>query len=142
MTAKLRESLFDQVFKYSKILWRPCRSSRSEVFCRKAFLKKWSKFTGKHLCQSLFFNKVAGLRPSPFLEKILWYRCTPVNFAKLLRTPNPFFYRITPVAAFDHNYHKFEEIVELKLKTQSCRDMVITIVDNRCVSLRRFIGET
>ena len=27
------------------------------------FLKNLAKFTGKHLCQSLFFNKVAGLRP-------------------------------------------------------------------------------
>ena len=25
-------------------------------------LKKFTKFTGKHLCQSLFFNKVAGLQ--------------------------------------------------------------------------------
>ena len=38
-------------------------------------------FTGKHLCQSLFFNKVAGLRLR------LWHRCFPVNFAKFLRTP-------------------------------------------------------
>ena len=25
-------------------------------------LRNFAKFTGKHLCQSLFFNKVAGLR--------------------------------------------------------------------------------
>ena len=37
------------------------RSSRSEVFCKKGVLKNFTKFTGKHLCQSLFFNKVAGL---------------------------------------------------------------------------------
>ena len=37
------------------------RSSRLEVFCRKGILRNFSKFTGKHLCQSLFFNKVAGL---------------------------------------------------------------------------------
>ena len=28
---------------------------------KKSVLKNSSKFTGKHLCQSLFFNKVAGL---------------------------------------------------------------------------------
>ena len=33
------------------------RSSRLEVFCRKAVLRNFAKFTGKHLCQSLFFNK-------------------------------------------------------------------------------------
>ena len=36
------------------------RSSRPEVFCEKGVLRNFSKFTGKHLCQSLFFNKVAG----------------------------------------------------------------------------------
>ena len=37
------------------------RSSRPEVFCKKLILRNFAKFTGKHLCQSLFFNKVAGL---------------------------------------------------------------------------------
>ena len=27
---------------------------------RKGVLRNFTKFTGKHLCQSLFFNKVAG----------------------------------------------------------------------------------
>ena len=31
-----------------------------EVFCKKGFFKNFAKFTGKHLCQSLFFNKVSG----------------------------------------------------------------------------------
>ena len=45
---------------------------------KKGALKNFAKFTKKYLCQSLFlFNKVAGLR----------YRCFPVNFAKILRTP-------------------------------------------------------
>ena len=44
-----------------------------------------TKFTGKCLWQSLFFNKVAGLRP--LLKRRLWYRCFPGNFAKVLRTP-------------------------------------------------------
>ena len=30
---------------------------------RKDVLRNFTKFTGKHLCQSLFFNKVASLRP-------------------------------------------------------------------------------
>ena len=29
-----------------------------EVFCKKGVLKNFTKFTGKHLCQSLFFNNV------------------------------------------------------------------------------------
>ena len=33
-----------------------------EVFCEKGVLRNFIKFSGKYLCQSLFFNKVAGLR--------------------------------------------------------------------------------
>ena len=61
-------------------------SSRPEVFCKKGVLRNFTKFTGKHLCQSLFLNKVATLRPSTLSRKRLWHRCFPVNFAKFLRT--------------------------------------------------------
>ena len=40
-----------------------------EVFWKKDILRNFTKFTGKHLCQSLFFNKVAGLRPETLLKK-------------------------------------------------------------------------
>ena len=39
---------------------------------KKDVLRNFAKFTGKHLCQRIFFNKVAI--------------CFPVNFAKFLRT--------------------------------------------------------
>ena len=45
------------------------------------------KFTGKHQCQDLFFNKVAGLRLATLLKKTFWHRRFPVSFAKFLRTP-------------------------------------------------------
>ena len=62
------------------------RSSRPEVFCRKGVHTNFTKFSGKHLLQSLFFNKVAALRPATLLKKRLCYRCFPVNFAKFVRT--------------------------------------------------------
>ena len=34
-------------------------SSLPKVFCEKGVFRIVAKFTGKHLCQSLFFNKVA-----------------------------------------------------------------------------------
>ena len=40
------------------------RRSRPEVFFWKGVLKNFKKFTGKHLCQSVFFDKVEGLRPA------------------------------------------------------------------------------
>ena len=50
-------------------------------------LKYFVIFTGKHWCQSLFFNKVASLTPTTLLKKGLWRRCFLVNFAKFSRTP-------------------------------------------------------
>ena len=58
-----------------------------EVFCKKGVLRNFAKFTGKHLCQILFFNKVAGLRPETLFKTRLWHRCFPVNIAKFQRTP-------------------------------------------------------
>ena len=35
------------------------RNSRPKVFCKEGALKNFAKFTGKHLCWSLVFDKVA-----------------------------------------------------------------------------------
>ena len=62
-------------------------SSHQRCSVRKGVLRNSAKFTEKQLCQSLFFNKVAGLRPATLSKKRLWHRCFPVNFAEFLRTP-------------------------------------------------------
>ena len=49
---------------------------------KKGVLRNFVKFTGKHLLQSHFFNKFAGLRPATLFTKRPWYRSFPVNFAK------------------------------------------------------------
>ena len=54
---------------------------------QKGVLKNFTKTTGKHLCQSLFLNKVAALRPATLLKLRLWHKYFPVSFAKFLRTP-------------------------------------------------------
>ena len=78
---------------FDRVLHRPLldviefRSSRPEVFCKKGVLRKFTEFAGKHLCQSLFFNKFAGLKPVTLLKMRLWHSCFPVNFLKFLRTP-------------------------------------------------------
>ena len=38
---------------------------------KKGVPKNSAKFTGKHLCQSLFLNKIANLRPATLLRKRL-----------------------------------------------------------------------
>ena len=58
-----------------------------EVFCKKGVPINFAKITGKHLCQSLFFNEVGGVWPAALFKKRLWHRCFPVDFEKFLRTP-------------------------------------------------------
>ena len=62
------------------------RGSHRRCSVKKGVLRNFSKLTGRYLCQSLFFNKVAGFRPATLLKKRLWCRCFPVNFEKFLRT--------------------------------------------------------
>ena len=66
---------------------------------KQVFLGNFAKFTGKHLCQSLFLNKVAGLKLATILKKRLWNSCFPVNFGRIFKTT--FFYRVRPIAASD-----------------------------------------
>ena len=63
-----------------------CRSSHRRCGVKIGVLGNFAKVTGKHLCHSLFFNKVAGLRSANLLKMSLWHRYFPVNFAKFLRT--------------------------------------------------------
>ena len=53
----------------------PFRSSQQKCSVKKGVFRNFAKFTGKHLCQSLFFNKVLGLRS---------FRAI---FVKFLKTP-------------------------------------------------------
>ena len=77
----------DLVFvEVSEVKGELVRSRQRRCSVKKGFLKIFIKFTGKHLCQSLFFNKVAGLRPATLLKKRLWHTCFPVSFAKFLGT--------------------------------------------------------
>ena len=47
-------------FRFFSLTMTPnSRSCRPEVFCKKGVLRNFVKFTGKHLCQSFFLNKIA-----------------------------------------------------------------------------------
>ena len=54
------------------------RSTRPEMFCKKGVLRNFANFTRKHLSQSLFLNKAAGISPAQV------FSC---EFCKFLRTP-------------------------------------------------------
>ena len=58
------------------------RSSHKRCSVKKVFLENSQKFTGKHLCQNLFFNKVAGLRP--LLTEHLWWLLLILNIFAII----------------------------------------------------------
>ena len=51
-----------------------------EVFYNKRVLNNFTKFTGKNLCQSLFFNKVAGLRILWNFQEHVFHRTPPDDY--------------------------------------------------------------
>ena len=55
------------------------------LFKKDAF-KNVTKFTEKHLCQSLFLNKVTGLRPATLLEKIIRHKVFSSEFYKIFKS--------------------------------------------------------
>ena len=73
------------------------RSSHQKCSIEIVVLKNFTKFTGKQLCQSLFFNNVADLRPAILLKRRFWHRCFPVSFVKFFITS---FYRTPPDYCF------------------------------------------
>ena len=70
-------------FSSNKYCFGKNRSSHRRCSVKKVFLEILQNSQEN----SLFFNKVSGLRPATLLKKRLWHRCFPVNFALFLRTP-------------------------------------------------------
>ena len=63
------------VLKYRLIIlsaYNSCslRSNNQRCSIKEGVLKNFEKFTGKHLCQSLFFNKIEG-KPATLLKQRL-----------------------------------------------------------------------
>ena len=92
------------------VLKRLVRSSHRRCFVRKDVLRNFAKFTGKHLCQSPFFNKVADLRRADLLPATSRRKITTLsqifqNYAKLL----------FPAIYFEKIFQKFLDINLLDL---------------------------
>ena len=56
-------------FNFYVVLQPAAKSSRSQMFFKKGVLKGFSKFIGKHLYESLSFNKVVRLKPATLFKK-------------------------------------------------------------------------
>ena len=92
----------------SKIVNRFCKtftdywSSHPEVFCRKDVLRSFAKFTGKHLCQSLFLIKWQASACS-FIKKETLAQTLSRELCEISK--NTFSY-ITPSVAASADYWK------------------------------------
>ena len=71
---------------WQKVFLEISQNSQESPCARVSFIIKLQT-SGKHLCRSLFFNKVSGLRSATLLKKRPWHRGFPMNFAQFLRTP-------------------------------------------------------
>ena len=80
-------NIVPNIFKLIFNKTRPNSEAASKCSILKGILRNLAKFTRKHLCQSLLFNKVADLGSTTLLKKRLWHRYFPVNFVKFLRRP-------------------------------------------------------
>ena len=98
----------------SKFTFNKIRTSRPEVFCKKGVLRNFTKFTGKHLCQSLLPEACN------FIKKETLPQVFSCEFCKISK--NTFFYR-TPLEAAsakswysEHCLYRFFEYITLSFK--------------------------
>ena len=126
------------------LLLTKIRSSLPEVFYKNGVLRNFAKFTGKHLCQSIFLNKVAGLRHHTSGGSFLKMRSQAYRDL-IIGLLFSFFFRCKledRVAAkfwqwFFIYYQRLEHFVELTLQKGLCR---LAVLNNKfhspgCVSL-------
>ena len=81
--ARYLKSKGNQTMKFGQLIEAVVR--RCSI--KKVLLKISKNSQEKHLCQSLFFNKVAGFWSATLSKKKLQHRCFSVNFQKFLRAP-------------------------------------------------------
>ena len=73
------------------------RNSHQKRYVRKGVLRNFVKFSGKRMCQSLFFNKVTSLRPCNIIKKEILAEVFSCEFCEISK--NTFSCRAPPVAA-------------------------------------------
>ena len=94
------KKLFYELFSIILIIFISFRSSHWRCSVRKSVLKNFAKFTGKHLCQSHFFNKVVGWGLQLYLKRYSGAGAFTYQFSETSK--NTYFIEHLCVAAFDH----------------------------------------
>ena len=112
------------------------------MFCKKDFLKNFVKFTGKHLCRSIFFNKVAGFRPLTLTQVFscefceIFQRTPQVAASGIYIDSNPFHVN-APFLSSLENVRKpvfltFSGVVEMEedVKLLNCCQNIFSVISN------------
>ena len=111
----------DSYLKNTEMFWSPnTRSSRPEVFCEKDVFKKFAKFTGKYLCQNLFFVTLQA----SVLKKETLAQVFSCEFCEIFK--NIYFYR-TPLVTASVFRNKTWTIILPIFLTFSC-DLLFTVL--------------
>ena len=119
------------------------RSSGPDVLCEKGVLRNLPKFTGKYLCHSLFFDKVAGLAYSE-LESIEYSEAVAWKQWRIQRLPDAVYRRLNYVPKLkktDAKQHQlFNHIFNANASTPSqtpfnLKSNVVEIVELKTLSI-------
>ena len=113
--------------------WRvQCSSTHPDIICKESVLWNFAKFTGKHLCWSFFFIKVAEPddaepgEPAVLLMYLFFYEfmylCFPMNFKKLL---------ITTFCAENSRWLLLKHISKKKKKKKKMTERVMSLSVNK-----------
>ena len=87
---------------------------------RKSVLRNFAKFTGKHQCQSLFLNKVAGLKPATLLHFVFCRNKRYENIeAEISRLGNVKTKKILQNTLQKNDLNAIKNIKKVKVKEQS-----------------------
>ena len=96
------------------------RSSHLEVFCKKGVLRKFIKFTRKHLCRSVVFNKVASLHPVALLKKT---SATGIFKSKLFLNMSKY----NAASKCNVTFKELFSFIHRTLKRKRCLNMLFTV---------------
>ena len=95
------------------------------MFCKKDVLWNFAEFIGKHLCQSLFYNKVAALRPAILLKKENLVQVFYCEFCEIFK--NTFFTEHLPATAYVF-YSVFDSVDWILLKKLPWCILIVSLV--------------
>ena len=109
------------------------KSSHQRCSVKKGFLRNFAKFPGKQLCKSLFFIKVAGLRPATLLKKRL-LQVFSCEFSETSK--NTFFTEHLWTTASVFWYKEFWKIIQ-PWEVDSIKNVTFTLLKTTCFFLIR-----